>query len=388
MSKEVPLIYIVIGEESGDQLGARAMRAIKQACGGHVRFAGLAGARMQAEGLTSLFPLSEIAVMGIINIIKQYPSLYRRGMEVVDDVLAKNPDLLLIIDSPEFTHAVAKRVRKRRPDLPIIDYVSPSVWAWRPGRARKMARYVDHVLALLPFEVEAHKRLQGPPCSYVGHPLIERLDVLRPAAGERGSLDAPVLLVLPGSRRSEVSRLLAEFGAVVKLAKEGHPNLRVILPAVAHLKELIDEGLKDWPVQPEVVLGEEAKFAAFRQAHAALAASGTVTLEIGLAGIPMVVAYKVDWIVRQFKWLLTAHSIVLTNLVLGYNAIPEFLDEEANAQNLANHLLPLLEASAERAAQEAALSELDEKMTLPDETPSERVARIVLKALPSSSSLG
>ena len=174
---------------------------------------------------------------------------------------------------------------------------------------------------------------------------------------------------LPGSRRSEVSRLLVEFGGVVKLAKERHPNLRVILPAVAHLKELIDDGLKDWPVQPEVVLGEGAKFAAFRQAHAALAASGTVTLEIGLAGIPMVVAYKVDWIVRQFKWLLTAHSIVLTNLVLGYNAIPEFLDEEANAQNLANHLLPLLEASAERAAQEAALSELDEKNDLARRNP-------------------
>ena len=137
------------------------------------------------------------------------------------------------------------------------------------------------------------------------------------------------------------------------------------------------------PFQPEVVEGEDAKFAAFRQAHAALAASGTVTLELGLAGIPMIVAYKVDWIVRQFKWLLTAHSIVLTNLVLGHNAIPEFLDEEANARNLAVHLLPLLEASPERVAQETALAELDDKMTLPDETPSERVARIVLKALPS-----
>ena len=247
MSKDAPLIYIVIGEESGDQLGARAMKAIKTACGGNVRFAGLAGERMQAEGLCSLFPLSEIAVMGLINIIRQYPALYRRGMQVVEDVLEKDPDLLLIIDSPEFTHAVAKRVRKRRPDLPIIDYVSPSVWAWRPGRAKKMARYVDHVLALLPFEVDAHKRLQGPPCSYVGHPLIERLDVLRPQVGERGSLNEPVLLVLPGSRRSEVSRLMVEFGAVVKLVKKKHPNARIILPAVGHLRGLIDEGLKEWP---------------------------------------------------------------------------------------------------------------------------------------------
>nr|WP_319485164.1 lipid-A-disaccharide synthase [uncultured Cohaesibacter sp.] len=382
MDDKGPLIYIVIGEDSGDQLGARAVKAIRALLGGRVRFAGLAGERMQEEGLSTLFPLSEIAVMGIINIIRQYPSLHRRGMEVVEDVIAKKPDLLLIIDSPEFTHAVAKRVRKRRPDLPIVDYVSPSVWAWRPGRARKMTRYVDHVLALLPFEVEAHRRLMGPPCTYVGHPLIERLDVLRPQAGEREPLDAPVLLVLPGSRRSEVSRLLIEFGEVVRLARERHPNLRVILPAVSHLRGLIDEGLKSWPVQPEIVVGEDAKFAAFRKAHAALAASGTVTLELGLSGIPMVVAYKVDWVVRQFKWLLTAHSIVLTNLVLGRNAIPEFLDDEANARTLADNLLPLLEAGPARAAQVSALDELDEKMTLPDETPSERVARIVRDFLP------
>lgn len=382
MDDKGPLIYIVIGEDSGDQLGARAVKAIKTLLGGRVRFAGLAGERMQEEGLSTLFPLSEIAVMGIINIIRQYPSLHRRGMEVVEDVIAKEPDLLLIIDSPEFTHAVAKRVRKRHPDLPIIDYVSPSVWAWRPGRARKMTRYVDHVLALLPFEVEVHKRLKGPPCTYVGHPLIERLDVLRPQAGERGPLETPVLLVLPGSRRSEVSRLLVEFGEVVRLARERHPNLRVILPAVSHLRGLIDEGLKEWPVQPEIVVGEDAKFAAFRKAHAALAASGTVTLELGLSGVPMVVAYKVDWIVRQFKWLLTAHSIVLTNLVLGRNAIPEFLDDEANARRLADNLLPLLEASPARVAQVSALEELDEKMTLSDETPSERVARIVRDFLP------
>ncbi len=382
MDDKGPLIYIVIGEDSGDQLGARAVKAIKTLLGGRVRFAGLAGERMQEEGLSTLFPLSEIAVMGIINIIRQYSSLHRRGMEVVEDVIAKEPDLLLIIDSPEFTHAVAKRVRKRHPDLPIIDYVSPSVWAWRPGRARKMTRYVDHVLALLPFEVEVHKRLKGPPCTYVGHPLIERLDVLRPQAGERGPLETPVLLVLPGSRRSEVSRLLVEFGEVVRLARERHPNLRVILPAVSHLRGLIDEGLKEWPVQPEIVVGEDAKFAAFRKAHAALAASGTVTLELGLSGVPMVVAYKVDWIVRQFKWLLTAHSIVLTNLVLGRNAIPEFLDDEANARRLADNLLPLLEAGPARTAQVSALEELDEKMTLSDETPSERVARIVRDFLP------
>ena len=377
-----PLIYIVIGEESGDQLGARAVIALKAATGGEVAFAGLAGERMQAEGLTSLFPLGDIAVMGLINIIKQYPHLYRRGMEVVDDIVATKPDLLLIIDSPEFTHAVAKRVRKQRPDLPIINYVSPSVWAWRPGRAKKMAHYVDHLLALLPFEVQAHKQLGGPPCTYVGHPLIERLDVLRPAEGERGPLEAPVLLVLPGSRRSEVSRLMVEFGAVVAEAKVRYPNLRVILPAVNHLRGLIEEGLRDWTVKPEIVEGEAAKFAAFRQAHAALAASGTVTLELGLAGIPMVVAYKVDWLMGKLKFLFKAHSFVLTNLVLGQNTIPEFLDDEANADILTASLLPLLTDSAERDTQLEALRQLDARMQLPQGTPSGQVARIVLEHLP------
>ncbi|PLW77729.1 lipid-A-disaccharide synthase [Cohaesibacter celericrescens] len=379
-----PLIYIVIGEESGDQLGARVVLALNALTGGTLRFAGLAGERMQSLGLASLFPLSEIAVMGVVNIIKQYPSLHRHGMNVVADILDKNPDLLLIIDSPEFTHAVAKRVRKQRPDIPIVNYVSPSVWAWRPGRAKKMARYVDHVLALLPFEVQAHKDLSGPVCSYVGHPLIERLDVLRPAKSERAGLDAPVLLVLPGSRRSEVSRLMVEFGQVVALAKDKYPNLRVILPAVSHLRTLIDEGLKSWPVQPEVVEGEEAKFAAFRQAHAALAASGTVTLELGLAAIPMVVAYKVDWLTRQFKWLLKAHSIVLTNLVLGDNTIPEFLDENANARTLADHVLPLLEESTQREKQLEALRLLDDKMRLPQGAPSQEAAANILEHMPKT----
>ncbi|SNY93699.1 lipid-A-disaccharide synthase [Cohaesibacter sp. ES.047] len=377
-------IYIVIGEESGDQLGAQVVKALRRLAGDQFVFDGLAGERMQREGLSSLFPLSDIAVMGIINIIRQYPSLHKRGMDVVHDILDKRPDLLLIIDSPEFTHAVAKRVRKKRPDLPIVDYVSPSVWAWRPGRAKKMAAYVDHVLALLPFEVDAHSRLSGPPCTYVGHPLIERLDVLRPGKGERGALDTPVLLVLPGSRRSEVSRLMVEFGKVVTMAKARYPDLRVILPAVPHLRGLIDEGLANWTVMPEVVEGEEAKFAAFRQAHAALAASGTVTLELGLSGVPMVVAYKVDWLTRQFKWLLKAHSIVLTNLVLGHNVIPEFIDDNANADTLAAQLMPLLQEGLERNQQLAALLELDEKMQLPQGTPSEAAARVILDYLPTS----
>ncbi|MCV6547976.1 MAG: lipid-A-disaccharide synthase [Cohaesibacter sp.] len=380
--KPKPLIYIVIGEESGDQLGARLVQAINKTLDGNVEFCGLAGERMQALGLSSLFPLQDIAVMGIVNIIRHYPFLRRRGLEVVADVLEKKPDLLVIIDSPEFTHAVAKRVRKQRPDLRVVNYVSPSVWAWRPGRAKKMARYVDHVLALLPFEPRAHKELQGPDCTYVGHPMIERLDILRPTEGKKAPIDEPVLLVLPGSRRSEVSRLMAEFGAVVAKAKEKHPDLRVVLPAVSHLRPLIEEALQDWSIQPDIVEGEEAKFAVFRQAHAALAASGTVTLELGLAGVPMVVAYKVDWLSTQLRFLIKVPSIVLTNLILGRNAIPEFINEDANADQLWQALEPLLEESDKRQKQVEAFRNLDAMMHLPKGTPSEKAASICLRYLP------
>jgi lipid-A-disaccharide synthase len=383
MSEKKPLIYIVIGEESGDQLGARLVTAIQDKLGGKVTFSGLAGERMQKLGLSSLFSLQDIAVMGVINIIKQYPFLRRRGLEVVADVIEKQPDLLVIIDSPEFTHAVAKRVRKQMPDLPVVNYVSPSVWAWRPGRAKKMARYVDHVLALLPFEPRAHKELEGPECTYVGHPLIERLDVLRPQDDEKGSIADPVLLVLPGSRRSEVTRLMEEFGIVVKKAIDAHPNLRVILPAVSHLRPLIDEALQSWPVQPEIVEGEDAKFAAFREAHAALAASGTVTLELGLAGVPMVVAYKVDWLTTRLGFLIKVPSIVLTNLILGRKAIPEFINDDANAEQLWDHLAPLLEESEGRSKQVEAFRNLDAIMHLPKGTPSQKAAEVTLQYLKS-----
>ena len=378
-----PVIYIVVGEDSGDQLGSHIMSALKKATDNNIEFLGIGGERMEKAGFKSLFPLGEIAVMGLFNIVRQLPRLYKRGRQVVDHIVETKPDLLLIIDSPEFTHPVAKRVRKEMPDLPVVDYVSPSVWAWRPGRAKKMSHYVDHVLALLPFEVEAHKHLGGPACTYVGHPLIERLDVLRGDGNERGPLSDPVLLVLPGSRRNEVSRLMKEFGEVVALAKAEHPNLRVVLPAVSHLRGLIDDCLVGWTVKPEIVEGEEAKFAAFRQAHAALIASGTVSLELGLAGVPMVVAYKVDWLTKQIgSFLIEAQSIVLTNLILGQNAIPEYLNEYANAERLWKTLAPLLEESPGRITQIELLKQLDEKMRLPHGTPSERAAQITLDHFP------
>jgi lipid-A-disaccharide synthase len=374
-------IALIVGEESGDQLGAGlidALRRLRSDAG----FVGLAGERMKARGMRSIFPISDVAVMGLGSIITHLPRIVHRVHWTVGKVLAARPDVLVIIDSPDFTHAVAKRIARRRPELPIIDYVSPTVWAWRAYRARRMTRYVDHVLALLPFEPEAHRRLGGPPCTYVGHPLIERLAEFRPSPGERAPLGGrPLLLVLPGSRRSEIDRLMAPFGEAVGKIAAARPDVEVMLPAVPHLADEISAQAAIWPRRPTIVLGEAEKFAAFRRAHAALAASGTVTLELGLSGVPMVVAYRVDPIARFLKRFLSVHSVVLTNLILGENAVPEFLDEKSTPEVLARETLALLSDNEKRRAQVEALNRMLALIALPDGGhPSDKAAEIVIEA--------
>lgn len=386
MAEEKPLtIWIVSGEESGDQLGAKLIRSLKARLGSErLHFGGVGGHAMAKEGLKSLFPLEEIAVMGFSAVIARLPSILKRIRFTADAVMAAKPDMLVIIDSPDFTHRVAKTVRQRAPQIPIIDYVSPSVWAWRPGRAPKMRAYVDHLLALLPFEPAAHERLGGPPTTYVGHPLIERLTEIRPAPGERGiATDGPIkLLVLPGSRRSEVSRLMEPFGEALTLLKERSPHpFEVTIPAVAHVAQEIRARVGSWSVKPKIVEGEAAKWTAFRAADAALAASGTVTLELGLSGVPMVVAYRVSKIEEVLKYLIKAPSIVLTNLVLDENVIPELIQWDCTPEKLADALLPLLSDSPERRRQLKAFSKLDQLMKIADEDPSERAARIVQEVL-------
>lgn len=371
---EGPLtVCLVAGEESGDQLGSELMKALNAALSSDVRYCGVGGERMEALGLTSFFPMSDVSVMGLSAVLARLPLIIRRIYQTVDDVVAANPDVLVIIDSPDFTHNVAKRVRRKAPHIPIVGYVSPSVWAWRPGRARKMSVYVDELLALLPFEPDAHKRLGGPPTHYVGHPLSENAMELRPSAGERSPLTAAgkVLVVLPGSRGSEVDRLLDVFGDTVELVKRDIPDLEVVLPAVAHLEDTIRNRVSNWAVSPEIVTGLEGKKKVFRRAHAALAASGTVSLELALSGVPMVVAYKVDWFFRRLKDLnrifkfAGVDSFVLPNIILGSKSIPEYLDEEVRPEILAPQLVKLLSDSPEREQQVKELQRLDDVMRLP-----------------------
>jgi lipid-A-disaccharide synthase len=374
-------IFIVAGEESGDQLGFKLMQALR-ARAPDIAFTGVGGKAMRAQGLTSLFDINDISVMGILPVIRRLPLLLRRISETAAAVVAARPDVLVIIDSPDFTHRVARKVRAAAPSIPIVDYVSPSVWAWRPGRARKMRAYVDHLLALLPFEPQAHVELGGPPTTYVGHPLMERLADLRPGAdASLRDRTPPTLLILPGSRRSEISRLLPVFGDVLQKVVARVGEVHAVLPAVDHLADEIEAAVRDWPVKPEIVRGEAAKHAAFRAARAALAASGTVTLELALAGVPMVAGYKMnpmEFAIARRVVRLT--SVLLPSIILNRMVVPEYLQHTCTADNLTDALTPLLIGGAERDAQMAALSEIDALMRLPEgETASDRAAEIVLR---------
>lgn len=379
-------IVLIAGEHSGDALGGKLVAALKARLGDRLRLSGVGGDEMAAQGFVSDFPISDVAVMGPLSILRHLPRIMRRVYATVDRAIAFDPHVVVIIDSPEFTHPIAKRIRKRRPDIPIVDYVSPSVWAWRPGRAAKMRAYVDHVLALLPFEPDAHARLGGPPCTYVGHALSERLDWLRdldPAPlAERLGLDPerPVVVVLPGSRSSEVGRLMEPFGDALRLLIADGITPEVLMPCVAHMRPLIAAKLKTWPLAPHMVEGDEDKFRAFKLADAALAASGTVTLELALAGTPMVVGYRVDPVAAPFlRRLIKAPTVVLANLVLGANAFPEFHQETVTPENLAATLRPLLSDTEERAKQYAALARIPGLLgTEGGRAPSEAAADVVL----------
>jgi lipid-A-disaccharide synthase len=382
---DAPLrLALVAGEPSGDELGYKLMRALRAATNGRIEFSGVGGEAMAAEGLNSLFPISEIAVMGILPVLAKLPALLARIRQTADAIVASPPDGLVIIDSPDFTHRVARRVRAALPRLPVVDYVSPSVWAWRPGRAKAMRDYVDCVLALLPFEPAAHLRLGGPRCVYVGHPLIERLDELRPNPEETARRGAfpPSIVVLPGSRRAEIVRLMEDFGGALALVSHDIGPIEPVLPTLPHLEGEVRARAAAWIVRPRIVVGEAEKLAAFRGARAALAKSGTGTLELALAGVPMVGAYKVSRREEWVKYFVSVSTILLPNLILGERAIPELLQRDCTPGALANALATLVREGPERTAQVEALGRLDNLMRLPDgEQPSDRAAAAVLETI-------
>lgn len=360
-------IAIIAGEESGNLLGADLVRALRSATGRDVELIGIGGAELQSLGLKTLFDPGDIALMGVTSIVADLPRLLRRIGQTAQAIAQAAPDCLITIDSPEFGLRVAAKVRAANPKIPIVHYVCPSVWAWRPERAPKMRAYVDRILCVLPFEAAELERLGGPPGTYVGHRLSHDAEV-RAAAEAQSARPTPdsdakkTLLVLPGSRKSEVKALAGPFGeAVSEMSKRGN-RMRVLLPTVRHVEALVRASTANWPQKPEIIIGAEEKWRAFGEADAALAASGTVALELALARVPTVVCYKTDALSRLLYRLVTVWSASLPNLIADRPVVPEHFDRFIRPGYLARQLEDLMGDTLPRRAQLEGFAEVARRM--------------------------
>ncbi|MER8413677.1 lipid-A-disaccharide synthase [Mesorhizobium sp. M7A.F.Ca.US.010.02.1.1] len=377
-------IAIVAGEESGDLLGADIVRSLRQAAGREVQLVGLGGRHLQALGLVSPFDAGEIALMGFSAVLRDLPRLIRRISQLAKTVADEKPDCLVTIDSPDFSLRVAKKVRAANPSIPIIHYVCPSVWAWRPGRAVAMKPYVDHILCILPFEVKELDRLGGPPGTYVGHRLTHDAGLLAAAKAQELPRDlspdrVKTLLVLPGSRRGEVRRLLDPFGETVSILRARGHRLRLLLPTVPHVADLVKSSVNRWDEKPEIIVDPQRKWQAFGKADAALIASGTVSLELALAGVPMISCYRLDPVARVLApYLVSVWSALLPNLISDRALIPEFYDGYIKPNNLARQLEALFADSGMRAWQKNGFAEITRRMAT-DRPSGEIAAQVVMR---------
>ena len=375
-------LMLVCGEPSGDQLGAQLMAGLRKLAGDSLRIVGIGGAAMQAQGLQSLFPLDDTAVMGLREVVPRIPAILRRVREATDYALQTRPDAVVLIDSPDFTHRIAQRLKRIDPSIRTVNYVAPQVWASRPYRAKRMARYFDLVLALLPFEAPFFER-HGLRAAFVGHPVIERAARMVGGAALRTRLDiapdAKVLAVLPGSRMNEVRLLMPPFReAVARIASEVS-NLVCVLPTMPHVQDAVRARAMGWPVPLHILASEADRFAAFATADAALAASGTVTTELALSGTPMVVGYRLGWLTYTLaRSFVTVRFATLGNIILDRAAIPEFIQGDCTGERLAEALLPLLGDTEVRRRQIADLKIIAEKLGAGSEEPSLRAARALL----------
>jgi lipid-A-disaccharide synthase len=383
MTSERPLrIAMVAGEESGDLLGVDLAESLRKITGRPVELSGVGGRHLREAGMDPLFDGSEIALMGITAVVKELPKLMRRINQTAAHIVASKPDCLITIDSPDFALRVAKKVREADPKIPIIHYVCPSVWAWRPDRAPAMKPYIDEILCVLPFEPEALRTLDGPQGTYVGHRLAANPGVAQAAQmqTERIREGRRTLLVLPGSRRSEVGRLLRPFGETVGiLAKRGH-DFEVVVPTVPHVAQIVRDGCLEWPVWPRFVESAEEKWRTFGEADAALAASGTVLLELALSRVPMISCYRPDWMASQLMRFVTTWSAALPNLIADWPVVPEFYNDFVRPEYLARLIEQLWTDTPARIAQIDGLLHVARQMKMP-KPPGDLAAEVVLRRI-------
>lgn len=378
MSGKQPFIFLVVGEPSGDELGGRLMSALKDATLGNVRFAGVGGPAMAAQGLESLFPMRELSVMGIMEVLPHIPRILRRVRETAAAINAQHPDLVVTIDSPTFAYRVVQRIDD--PQIKRAHYVAPSVWAWRPWRVHKIGRCFDLVLALLPFEPPFFEQV-GVACTFVGHPVIEygAADGDGVAFRRRHGVaeGEELICVLPGSRRSEVSRLGPEFGDTLALLAARRPGLKAVVPTVPGVEQSVRRLVAEWTVPTLVVMGVDEKYGAMAASNAALAASGTVAVELALARLPTVIAYKVSAVTAAIvRRLVKVQYVNLINLILNRMVIPERLQENCRAPILAEDLERLLGPEGQKQIEETV--DAIAALTDGDILPSRRAAKALL----------
>ncbi len=378
-------VFLVAGEPSGDRLGGALMEGLKTLVP-DVEFDGVGGPLMQAQGLNSRFPMAELSVMGLVEVLPKFFHLKRRISETAQAVMDTQPDVLITIDSPDFSLRVAKLV-KAGSNIRTVHYVAPSVWAWRPGRADKMAKVIDHVLALLPFEPQFMTRA-GMECDFVGHPVVnEPITTDTDISEFRSAYDlgeAPILLALPGSRRGEVERLAPVFGEALRVFLRDHPDMRVVVPAVAHIVDTVRDQIRSWPGEPIVIDPRELeadqaasrKRAAFAAADVALAASGTVSLELAAQSTPMVIAYKLTWLTQKMaERMVKLDTVTLVNLVSDTRTVPECLLDDCRPDKIAAALSKVMEVPE---AQQEAMALTMDRLGRGGEAPGLRAARAVL----------
>ena len=377
---KVPLVYIVAGEASGDLLGGRLIKALKALYNNRIEFAGIGGESMMKEGLSSLFPMQELSLMGLFEIIPHLPNLIARLSHTRDNIQQLKPDLVVTIDSPEFNFRLGKSVKKM--GIPVVHYTMPSVWAWREGRAKKVSRFLNKGLALLPFEPPYFERY-GLACEFVGHPIIEAPELViekndfRARYGIRN--EVPLIAVLPGSRVSEIKRLLPIFAEAIKGLAKKHQNLTLVLPTLRHFREEIENEVMGWGVPCIVTVDTVEKFQAMHASNAALAASGTVALELALLDVPMVIGYKINSLTAALvKRLIKIPYACLVNIILEKPVVPEYLQEACVPESFIDALDSILQTKGKD--QHQAFSVLKKMLAPEGALPSERAANAI-KAL-------